>query len=69
MSSSSSENPHRSAIETLARETGSQLEHVQMLFEREYECLEATARVHAFLAVIAFHNVKRQLRAHPCARN
>lgn len=56
--------PHKSAIEAIARETGADLERVRMLFEREFAQLEAHAKVHGFLSVLAFRNVKLRLREH-----
>jgi hypothetical protein len=51
-----------SAIETLARETGSELAYVKELYEREFAQLEATATVKGFLSLLAYRNVRVELR-------
>ena len=53
---------HGTTIEALARETGMEPAKVQVLYEREYADLEATATVRGFLAVLASRNVRAVLR-------
>jgi len=49
-------------IDALARETGTELEHVKELYERELAQLEATAKVRGFLPVLAASKVRVALR-------
>jgi hypothetical protein len=53
---------HGSAIEALARETGSEPAHVRELYERELAHLESNAKVRGFLSVLACRNVRMALR-------
>ena len=53
---------HGSAIEALARETGSEPAHVKELYERELAHLESHAKVRGFLSVLACRNVRMVLR-------
>ena len=50
------------AIDALARETGTELEHVRELYERELAQLESTAKVRGFLAVLVSRKVRMALR-------
>ncbi len=51
-----------SIIDTLARETGGEPAHIRELYEREMSQLEATAKVHGFLSLIACRNVRMAMR-------
>jgi Protein of unknown function (DUF3562) len=50
-----------SIVEALARETGREAAHVKELYEREFAKLEATAKVHGFLSIFAYRNVRTTL--------
>jgi hypothetical protein len=58
-------NPARTqqAIEALARETDSSVEHVRELYEIEHAKLDADARVKTFVSVIATRLVRNVLSA------
>jgi hypothetical protein len=53
----------RSAVETLAQDTGADLALVIELYGRELAHLEATATVRGFLPIFASRNVRTALRA------
>jgi hypothetical protein len=60
---------HGSAIEDLARETGSEPAQVKELYERELAQLEATAKVRGFINLLVSRNVRRALRESSAHRN
>lgn len=53
---------HESAVEALARETGTEPGHVRQLYDKALARLEANAKVRGYLTVLAGRNVRSSLR-------
>lgn len=54
---------HEQVIESLARETSTEIDHVRELYEEEHARLIAAARVKTFVTVIATRLVRNTLHA------
>jgi hypothetical protein len=54
---------HQAAIEALARETQSEPAYVRQLYDEALAKLEAHAKVHSYLGVLASRDVRRTLHA------
>ena len=52
---------HQAAIEALARETDTEPAYVQQLYDRELAELEANAKIHGYLSILASRKVRRAI--------